>query len=260
MIQATNAPMSDFDYSIVDLTAHRPWPMPSRPWLMTQSWHDLLFAHWQIDPTQLRALVPDAFELDLHQGIAWLGIVPFSMSNVGPRGVPNLPWVSSFPELNVRTYVRVGDRPGVFFFSLDAARLLAVQTARMLLNLPYHLANMSAERCGEEVRYESWRASGDVGFKASYAPIGAPLNPSPGTLAHFLTERYCLYHVDHRGRPYRLDIHHPPWPLQDARANIDINTMAAANGLSIAGPPAVLHFSRRQDIVAWAPVPLEARD
>ena len=109
-----------FDAAFVKDVAHRPWPAPDRPWLMTQSWHDLLFAHWPIDPDYLRPHVPSFFQLDLFQGDAWLSIVPFFMTNVSLRGVPAVTWISEFPELNVRTYVDVGGRPGVFFFSLDA--------------------------------------------------------------------------------------------------------------------------------------------
>ena len=127
----------EFDASIVRRAEHRPWPLPEAPWVMTQTWHDLLFAHWPIDPARLRAMVPREFELDLFDRHAWLGVIPFQMTNVAPRGVPSLPWVSAFPELNVRTYVRVGDRPGIYFFSLDAGSSLAVKTARALFNLPY---------------------------------------------------------------------------------------------------------------------------
>ena len=136
----------DFDHSIVESTAHRPWPMPRAPWLMTQSWHDLLFAHWRVDVSEVRRAVPAAFDLDLFDGEAWLGVVPFHMTNVGLRATPAVPWISAFPELNVRTYVRVADRPGVYFFSLDAARWLAVAAARALLNLPYYTADMTLER------------------------------------------------------------------------------------------------------------------
>src|SRR5215217_8155417 len=116
----------DFDASITTRVALRPWPMPRRPWVMTQTWHDLLFAHWRLDPAAVRPLVPEPFELDTFDGAAWIGVVPFHMTNVAPRGTPALPWLSHLPELNVRTYVRVGDRPGVYFFSLDAARAVAV--------------------------------------------------------------------------------------------------------------------------------------
>src|SRR5688500_17865980 len=132
--------MSDFPSDIVEHTAHRPYPMPEVPWIMTQSWHDLLFAHWPVKAEALRELVPPGLELDLFDRQAWLGIIPFHMTNVAPRGVPALPWVSAFPELNVRTYVRVGDRPGIFFFSLDAGNPLAVTMARTLFKLPYFQA------------------------------------------------------------------------------------------------------------------------
>jgi uncharacterized protein len=119
-----------FDYGILNLVAHRPWPMPETPWVMTQTWHDLLFAHWPIPPLQLLPLVPAGFELDLFQGDAWIGIVPFRMTNVAPRFIPSLTGISTFPELNVRTYVRVADKPGIYFFSLDAGSRTAVLAAR----------------------------------------------------------------------------------------------------------------------------------
>ena len=246
--------MSDrFDRSIVESTAHRPWPMPSAPWRMTQSWHDLLFAHWPVDASQLRRAVPDVFDLDLFDGTAWLGVVPFYMTNVGVRAAPALPWLSAFPELNVRTYVRMSDRPGVYFFSLDAGRRLAVAAARALLNLPYFAAVMSVGRRDAAVHYQSARRLGRAEFNASYEPVSEPFAASVGSIEYFLTERYCLYHYDRRGRPYRLEIHHPPWSLQLARAKIAINTIAAASQLTVTGSPSLLHFARRQDVVAWAP-------
>ena len=161
---------SDFDPGI-DEVAHRPWKMPDRPWVMTQSWHDLLFAHWKVDVRQLRSRVPSPFELDLFEGDAWLGVVPFYMTNVSPRGVPSLPWVSEFPELNVRTYVRVADKAGVYFFSLDAASALAVQAARTLLNLPYHTASMMRVQTPQGIiEYHSSRGGAAAQFDATYAP------------------------------------------------------------------------------------------
>ncbi len=190
----TGAPASGgFDRSIVNQTAHRPWPIPSAPWLMTQSWHNLLFAHWRVDVSHLRKLVPAAFELDLFNGDAWVGVVPFYMTNVGLRGTPSVPWLSAFAELNVRTYVRVADKPGVFFFSLDAERWLAVQAARTLLNLPYFAATMRVERVDDRVVYSSVRrAKPPAVFTARYWPVGPSFIPAPGSLEHFLTERYCL--------------------------------------------------------------------
>jgi uncharacterized protein YqjF (DUF2071 family) len=245
-----------FDRSVVNTTAHRPWPMPRAPWVMTQSWNNLLFAHWRVDAAQLRRAVPDVFDLDLFDGEAWLGIVPFYMTNVGVRSVPRLPWLSAFPELNVRTYVRVAERPGVYFFSLDAGRQLAVTMARTLLNLPYYSAAMSTECRGDAVHYQSVRRGhGRAEFRAVYEPTGAPFVAVVESLEYFLTERYCLYHCDRRGRPYRLEIHHRPWALEIARAEIRTNTMAAASHFAVKGDP-VLHFARRQDVVAWAPTRL----
>jgi len=147
----------------------------------------------------------------------------------------------------------VADRPGVYFLSLDAARRLAVAAARSILNLPYHFAVMSAERRDGGVEYQSVRKRGRAAFKAVYEPVSAPFVAAMGSIEYFLTERYCLYHQDRRGRPYRLEIHHRPWSLQLARATIVTNTMAASSHLTVNGSPALLHFARRQDAVAWPP-------
>jgi uncharacterized protein YqjF (DUF2071 family) len=251
---------ADFDYSVVEDVGHRAYPLPRGPWVMTQSWHDLLFAHWRADVVELRRAVPAAFDLDLFHGEAWIGIVPFSMRHVGPRGLPGLPGVSAFLELNVRTYVRLDDRPGVYFFSLDAASGVAVAGARAFLNLPYYRADMTIARHVGGVRYESARRSRQsAAFAATYGPVGDPFQPSAGSREHFLTERYCLYQCTRRGRPYRLDLHHRPWTLQVARADIVTNSMADGTGVTLSGAPALLHVAHPQDVVAWAPTRLMAR-
>jgi uncharacterized protein len=245
----------DFNHAILEMVAHRPWHMPNHPWVMTQTWHDLLFAHWPVDPRHLRSHIPSAFALDLFDGDAWLGIVPFHMTNIAPRGVPALRWVSEFPELNVRTYVRVAERPGIYFFSLDAGSPLAVRAARMLLNLPYYSAAMKVTPQGNSIGYESRRHGAQVPavFAATYAPTGPVFTAEAGSLEYFLTERYCLYNLHHRGAPYRLEIHHPPWLLQAADAEFVRNNLADVNGLALPGVAPLLHFAKRQDMVAWAP-------
>ena len=251
--------LNDFDYGILEITDHRPWPMPASPWVMTQTWHDLLFAHWPVDAATLRARIPSGFELDLFEGQAWLGVVPFRMANVGPRGVPALPWVSEFPELNVRTYVRVGGTPGVYFFSLDAANPLAVGVARTLVHLPYYSASMQVETRDGWIHYNSRRipSSGNPAELAGrYRPTGEAHAPLEGTLEYFLTERYCLFTVDRTFRPHRLDIHHPPWPLQPAEAELTVNTMADAVGIRLPDIAPLLHFSLRQDMVGWMLTPV----
>lgn len=245
---------NDCPSGILAQVSHRPWPLPDGPWIMTQSWHDLLFAHWPVAVDHLRELVPPGLEIDRFDGEAWLGVIPFHMTNVAPRGVPALPWVSAFPELNVRTYVRVGARPGVYFFSLDAANPVAVTLARTLFRLPYYTAAMDVETNGAGVRYLSRRTSRDgpaAAFTARYAPIGDAFIAAPGSLEHFLTERYCLYTADERFTLRRLEIHHPPWRLRRADAEIEVNTMAAAAGVRLPSMAPLLHFARRQDMIAW---------
>jgi uncharacterized protein len=224
---------------------------------MTQTWIDLLFAHWPMDPALIRPKVPAAFEIDLFEGQAWIGVVPFYMRNVTFRFVPPVPLLSSFPELNVRTYVRVGDKPGVYFFSLDAGNPLAVFAANFGLNLPYYSAIMRVAARSNAIDYASHRKSAqDASLVATYEPLGSSAEPAPGSLEYFLTERYCLYALNHQGRPYRLDIHHPPWMLQRAAARFDRNTMADAAGITLPAIAPLLHYSKRQDMVAWGPAPL----
>jgi uncharacterized protein len=248
--------VSDFPYQILDDVAHRPWPLPDGPWIMTQSWHDLLFAHWPVDARTLQEKLPAGLPLDTFDGQAYLGIVPFHMTNVAPRGVPSIPFVSAFPELNVRTYVTLHGKPGVYFFSLDAGSSLAVTAARTLFGLPYYAAEMSVQETNGGIRYRSRRATHMdhvAEFEAACKPIGPVQMPRPGTLEYFLTERYCLYTVDDAFRARRLDIHHWPWPLQTAVADITVNTMADAAGIRLPSTAPLLHFARRQDMVAWAP-------
>ena len=228
--------------------------MPDAPWIMTQSWHDLLFAHWPVDDRMLQEKVPPGLPIDRYDGQAWVGIVPFHITNLAPRGVPSSPFVSAFPELNVRTYVTLDGKPGVYFFSLDAGSSLAVAGARTLFHLPYFTAAMDVQVEMDTVRYRSERATKmrTASFEATYRPIGPIERPEPGTLEHFLTERYCLYTVDASFHARRLQIHHPRWPLQRAEAAIRVNTMAEAAGLRLPSTVPLLHFAKRQDMVGWA--------
>jgi uncharacterized protein len=230
--------------------AHRPWPLPAPRWVMTQTWHDLLFAHWPVEIPLLRKLVPDTLPLDTFASQAWIGVVPFRMSGIRANGLPAFPGLSSFPELNVRTYVSLDGKPGVYFFSLDAASFTAVRAARTFYHLPYFHAGMSVENRGESVVYVSHRFHGDAQFRGHYRPNGAVQLQENGTLAHWLTERYCLY-TTHGGRVFRAEIHHLPWPLQSAEAEIKTNTMARAAGISLPASVPMLHFARRLEVLIW---------
>ena len=241
--------------SILSRNAHRPWPLPSSPWIMAQSWHNLLFAHWPVDAAMLRPRIPADLAIDTFEGRAWIGIVPFSMRGVRLRWTPPVPGLSAFPELNVRTYVSAHDKPGVWFFSLDAANALAVAAARVSFHLPYFRAHMQSTKTDGWIHYESKRTHSGAphaDFTARYRPMGESFEARRGTLEHFLTERYCLYSANAK-RIYRGEIHHAPWQLQPAEAQFMQNSMAEAARLVLPAEPPLLHFSRQQDMVAWAP-------
>jgi uncharacterized protein len=240
---------------VLSSIAHRPWSLPERPWVMYQRWHDLLFAHWALPPDQVRPLIPHELELDTFDGYAWMGVIPFWMSHVRFRGLPRIPTASTFPELNVRTYVRAPqdpDKPGVYFFSLDAASLLAVLGARLGAGLPYFWAEMRAKISETNVEYLSKRRQGPKAqLVARYRATGGAWTQK-SNLSQFVTERYCLY-TAHRGRVQRIQIHHLPWPLQPAEAEFEVNTMAEAQGLKLPPEKPVLQFAKFLEVYIFAP-------
>lgn len=220
---------------------------------MKQTWLDLLFAHWRVPVESLRPLIPGKLSLETFDGSAWLGIVPFRIAGSRFR-LGEVPILPPFPELNVRTYVRLGDKPGVWFFSLDAASLLAVAGARALYQLPYYPARMEAKRSAEGmIMYSSERTASTARFRCSYMPRGEPRNPQRESLEEFLTERYRLY-TSLAGRLLYCDIHHAPWDLRDAECSIEENGMARALGIELEGEP-VLHFSERRSVLIWPLLP-----
>lgn len=223
---------------------------------MRQTWHDLLFAHWPVATSALRALVPRALELETFEGSAWVGVVPFRMSGVRVRGLPPLPGASAFPELNVRTYVTHAGRPGVYFFCLEARNRLAVEAARIGFSLPYFRAAMTCDAHGDDVVYASRRIDprgAPARFEGRYGPRGDVQRSRAGTLDHWLTERYCLYAVSKRGKLLRGDIHHEPWPLQPAALKLDVNTVPQAHGIEVGTSAPLLHFARHLEVWLWAP-------
>ena len=229
-------------------TDHRPWPIPAGPWIMKQVWRDLLFAHWPLPAATLRQQVPAPLQLDAFRGQAWITIAPFHMS-MRARGLPTLPRMSRIPELNCRTYVTFGGKPGVFFFSLDAGSRPVVWGARRFYHLPYFYASMRMEHCGDSIASSSRR--GTAVWRATYRPVSEARPALPGTIEHWLTERYCLYTV-HQGRVHRGDIHHLPWPLHNAQADIAENRIAAAAGIPLPGSPAMVSFTREIEVLVWA--------
>lgn len=221
--------------------------------LMYQSWGKLLFMHWPIETSVLRALVPAHLSLDTFDGRAWIGVIPFTMWGIRASFLPPIPGTSAFHELNVRTYVHCDGVPGVWFFSLDAASRLAVWGARTFYHLPYFNARMSLEQSGDTIEYHSKRvdARGAAAeFDATWM-IGEPLPRStPDSLEFFLTERYCLYSYN-RNRLHRSRIFHPPWPLQKATVNSCRSTMIQALGVKAPAVEPLLHYAEAIDVEIW---------
>ena len=234
-------------------TDHRPFPIPQSAWVMTQAWEQLLFAHWPVKAETVADLLPRSLELDLFDNSAWIGVVPFAMKNVHPRFTPAVPVLSNFLELNVRTYVTRNGIAGVYFFSLDCSNPIAVWVAKTIYHLPYFNATMQSTTSKNGlVTYESKRANSGAQFKATYKPTGGMLQTTPTSIDRFLTERYCLYTTDPKGRLYRGVIHHDTWPLQPAEAEISINTMTTCElGLELPAQAPLLHYSERIDTIEW---------
>jgi uncharacterized protein YqjF (DUF2071 family) len=230
-----------------------------RPWVMRMRWVDLLFAHWPMAPEVLRPLIPADLEIDTFDGRAWLGIVPFRMEDVAPRGLPAPPIIGAFPELNVRTYVTHRDRPGVWFLSLDAASRLAVEGARRWFHLPYVLADMTVSEDDGVIEYRSVRRDDRMPparLVARYRATGPIERATAGSIEAWFTERWRLFALTPGGRIERTEIRHAPWPLQPASAEMDGTTaLAAAHGLQLPNEAPHLRMSRRLDVVAWWPRP-----
>jgi uncharacterized protein YqjF (DUF2071 family) len=226
---------------------------------MTQRWNDLLFAHWPIAAPMMEALLPEWLEVDAYQGSAWLGAVPFWLDRIKIRGVPVLPGMRNFPDLNFRTYVR--DRftktPGIYCFSIDSSNLLTVAMARVVYHLPYKLAEMRHEpRSEREFAFYSRRrfSRPEVIFKARYRGLGPTQKTAeiqPGSFEFFFSERNCVYSTNRAGQPIRANLHHVPWPLEEAEAEIERNDLATAVGIELPNMEPVLHYSRRLAVYIW---------
>ena len=232
--------------------SHRSWPLPKLPWTMTQTWNDLLFAHYPIDIKVLREIVPKALPLDTYNGKGWIGVVPFHMTNIRLRGTPRVPSTDRFAELNVRTYVTINGKPGVFFFSLDAENLFAVKVAQTVYRLSYMHAEMDVSKGESFIDYKSKRRQGvDARFECRYRPTSEIFYAERGSFEEWLTERYCLYTLSKKGDPLRCDILHPQWPLQQAEAEFQVNTMLSEQGIQVEDNLPILHFSKSIEVRMW---------
>ena len=237
----------------LDQVDHRPWALPSGPWTWRQSWLDLAFIHYRVDPALLRPRVPAKLQVEVFDGSAWVSVVPFRMSDIAPGRMPSVWPLRNFPELNVRTYVTDGVKPGVWFFSLDADCLPIVLGGRLLYGLPYHASRMSLMGRQGTFVFRSLRNAGRIRFDAEYQGEGDVYVAAPGTLEHWLTERYCLYsRLGDRVR--RLEVHHKPWPLCRGRISIAASDVLPAAKIQVFDEPPLCHVSSGVEVISYAPV------
>jgi uncharacterized protein YqjF (DUF2071 family) len=251
---------------VPDLTGHfealaesagdgRPWPAPEHGWIAGMRWEQVLFLSWPVPEEAVRKLVPDGLELDLHEGQAYISVLPLRMVRVHLRDVPPIPHLDDFPELNLRTYVTRDGRPGVWFLSLDAPRPLFDWLARHLFHQPYFRADvvLKTARSGQ-VGFSSRRHADHAPptrFQVRYTPIGQPEEPKERSLERFLCERYAMYAMDHEGRIRRGDIHHSPWQIRQVKLDpIEVDGFLEAAGVRPRGAE-VAFYSDRTDTVVW---------
>jgi uncharacterized protein YqjF (DUF2071 family) len=221
---------------------------------LSMRWLDLLFAHWPVDPGVLRPMIPSGLELETFDGSAWLGVVPFRMTHVRPLGLPLPGQAFSFAETNVRTYATGPDGTrGIWFLSLDGAQLAGATAARVGFGVPYHHARVSSALDGDWIVHASrCTAAAPAELRIRYRPTGGVRHAAPGSLEAFLTDRRALFAVQ-RGHLTATDVEHAPWPLQDAEAEIERNTMTAPFGIALPSTPPVLQFARGLQTVAHRP-------
>jgi len=235
--------------------AHRPWPVPQRPWSWRQSWRDVLLAYWRVPADAVRALTPPPLVVEERDGSAWIGITPLRLRDVARRPLPEPPGLSAFSGLGLHLCVSHEGRPGSLVLALDLDSRLAVWAARRLLRLPCAHARIHADIAPDGVRYRSVR-EGDrdpAVFEAVYRAASPPADAAPGSLEHWLAERYCLYARTSPGALFRIDLHHAPWPLQRGEAVVHENDLLRERGVALADEPAALHFARRLDVLLWSP-------
>lgn len=238
-------------HSLLEKKDHRPWPLPNVPWIWQQSWRDLGFLHYPVAAGALRRRLPEGLKLDTFGGSAWVGLVPFRMERVKRRTLPKVPGCSSFPELNLRTYVEADGKPGVWFFSLDADSWPIVLGGRWIYGLPYYPARMEHREENGGYGFSSHRRGSKVCFRARYRACDERFYARPGSFEYWATERYCLYAGKGPDRMVRVEVHHAPWPLQRMEVAIEQNDVLSAAGIHPLDAEPLCHFSEGVDVLSF---------
>jgi len=220
---------------------------------------DIAFLHYRVDAALLQARLPPGVRVQEFDGSAWVGLVPFRMAGIGRRPFSSWPVLPPFPELNVRTYVEAEDKPGVWFFSLDAASWPLVLAGRHLFDLPYFHARMSQQPKDGGFAFASLRRGEGARFRGWYRATGPARESSPGTFEHWCSERYCLYTASRTGRVTRVQVHHVPWPLQPAEVRLEESDLLAAAGVTPLNAPPVCHYSTGVHVLSYPPETIASR-
>ena len=230
---------------------HLPFPMPDRPFAISQEWRELTFMHWKVDPERLKPHLPDGLEIDLFNGEAYVGVIPFVMKNVRPRGFPSVPGISTFAEFNVRTYVIKDGQAGVFFLTLDAKSLVTCFYAPRAYGLPYRYAKAKVKYEGESLQWRSRRSSDGAELIGSTSNKGPLQSSDSNTLEHYFFERYCLY-TEHQGCIRRAYVYHQPWSFTEAEVNLESNTLLESYNMGLdALSPDLIHYSQGLLVKTW---------
>jgi uncharacterized protein YqjF (DUF2071 family) len=233
-----------------------PIPTPVGHWIQGQRWEDLLFCNWPVSLDAVRPLVPAELDIDTFDGSAWISVVPMWMEDAHFYRLPPLPFISTFPEVNLRTYVKADGIPGVWFLSLDTESRINVAIARYGFQLPYYYARVSMQRGGNAYRFRSERPGGEAELDVAYGAEGDLFEPKEGSLEHFLTERYSMYCAMRRGKLFRGDIQHTPWELRRATMELRRYDLLDAMGVKVGREEPVVFYSPATDVVLWKPLPL----
>ena len=241
-----------FDMGAVRQDGHLPFSMPDRSFAISQQWRELTFMHWKIDPERLKPHLPDGLESDLFEGDAYVGVIPFLMKNVRPRGLPSVPGISTFAEFNVRTYVVKDGQRGVFFLTLDAKSLVTCFYAPRAYGLAYRYAKAKIKHKGDALQWRSRRSSDGAELIGSTMPKGSIQTCNSNTLEHFLFERYCLY-TEHKGCLRRAYVYHQPWSFQEAEVNLESNSLLTSYDMGVdVLTPDLVHYSKGLAVKTWS--------
>lgn len=229
----------------------RPFPLPMLPWVMTQEWNHLLMLHWPVSRLLLEPFVPKPLTVDTYENNAWISFILFKVTNMRFRGLPKIPYLHTFNEINIRTYVTYKGNRGVYFFSLSVNKWLNALAPKLLL-FPYYYKKIALQQ--DEVFHFSLKGQNEK-FDCSYSSASDLFITSPGSLDYWLLERYCFWTVKRKWL-FRGDIHHEQWRVNEAKVSIRDNSLARFLPRSIFQDKPRTHFTERKQVFIW-PIQIE---